>query len=114
MGYALCRRPPTFAFEDWKFSALLQADLCMFWYTNLSSSHLWPFVYDIREHNKGHFEVKAWISFDFWWILLSMGVVWHALCIYFGVLGDPGTILGRSRDDPGTILGHWRAQGRTL
>ena len=31
-----------------------------------------------------------------------------------GVLGDPGTILGRSWGDPGTILGHWRAQGRTL
>ena len=34
-----------------------------------------------------------------------MGVIWHAWCLYFGVLGDPGTILGRSWDDPGTLEG---------
>ena len=34
-----------------------------------------------------------------------MGVIWHAWCLYFGVLGDPGTILGRSWDDPGTLGG---------
>jgi hypothetical protein len=32
-----------------------------------------------------------------------MGVIWHAWCFYFTVLGDPGTILGRSWDDPGTL-----------
>ena len=46
--------------------------------------------------------------------MVPMGVIWHAWCLYFGVLGDPGTILGRYWDDPGTILGHWKAQGRTL
>ena len=28
--------------------------------------------------------------------MVRMGVIWHAWCLYFGVLGDPGTILGRS------------------
>ena len=35
--------------------------------------------------------------------MVPMGVIWHAWCLYFGVLGDPGTILGRSWDDPGTL-----------
>ena len=30
--------------------------------------------------------------------MVPMGVIWHAWCLYFGVLGDPGTILGRSWD----------------
>ena len=33
------------------------------------------------------------------------GVIWLAWCLYFGVLGYPGTILGRSWDDPGTLEG---------
>ena len=49
-------------------------------------------------HNKGHFDVQAWIFTDFWSILVPMGVIWHAWCLYFTVLGDPGTILGRSWD----------------
>ena len=32
-----------------------------------------------------------------------MGVIWHALCLYFTVLGYPGTILGRSWNDLGTL-----------
>ena len=43
------------------------------------------------------------IFIDFWWILVPMGVIWHAWSLYFGVLGDPGTILERSWDDPGTL-----------
>ena len=35
--------------------------------------------------------------------MVPMGAIWHAWCLYFGVLEDPGTILGRSRD----IGGHW-------
>ena len=50
-------------------------------------------------------EVQAWISTDFWWILLPMGPIWHARCLYSGVLGDLGTTLGRSWDDPGTPEG---------
>ena len=57
------------------------------------------FFWDTGEHNKENFdEVQAWISIDFWWILWPMGVIWHAWCFYFGVLGEPGTILGRSWD----------------
>ncbi len=26
--------------------------------------------------------------------MVPMGVIWHGRCLYFGVLGDPGTILG--------------------
>ena len=37
--------------------------------------------------------------------MMPMGVIWHAWCLYFGVLGDPGTIMGRSWDDPGTLEG---------
>ena len=37
--------------------------------------------------------------------MVPLGVIWHAWCLYFGVLGDPGTILGRSWDDPGTLEG---------
>ena len=37
--------------------------------------------------------------------MVPMGVIWHALCLYFGVLEDPGTILGRSWDDLGTLEG---------
>ena len=35
--------------------------------------------------------------------MVPMGVIWHAWCLYFGVV--PGTILGRSWDDPGTLEG---------
>ena len=41
---------------------------------------------------------------------VPMSVIWHVWRLYFGVLRDPRTILGRSWDDPGTILGHWGAQ----
>ena len=34
---------------------------------------------------------------------MPMGVIWHAWCLYFTVLGDPGTILGRSWDDRGSL-----------
>ena len=30
--------------------------------------------------------------------MVPMGVIWHAWCLYFGVLEVPGTILGRSWD----------------
>ena len=33
--------------------------------------------------------------------MVPMGVIWHAWCIYFGVLGT----LGRYWDDPGTLEG---------
>ena len=33
--------------------------------------------------------------------MVPMGVIWHAWCLYFGVLGA----LGRSWDDPGTLEG---------
>ena len=38
-------------------------------------------------------------------LMVPLGVIWHARiarCLYFGVLGDPGTILGR----PWDIGGH--------
>ena len=89
-------------------SALLQADLGSFWYTNLSFRIIGRFTLvswgslglfcDTREHNKGHFEVQAWISTDFWWILFPLGVISHAW-------DDLGAILGRSWDDPGTLEG---------
>ena len=37
--------------------------------------------------------------------MVPLGVIWDAWCLYFGVLGDPGTILARSWDDPGTLEG---------
>ena len=37
--------------------------------------------------------------------MLPLGVIWLASRLYFGVLADPGTILGRSWDDPGTLEG---------
>ena len=37
--------------------------------------------------------------------MVPMGVIWHAWCLYFGVLEVAGTILGRSWDDPGTLEG---------
>ena len=46
--------------------------------------------------------------------MVPMGVIWHAWCLYFGVLEDPGTILGRSWGDLGTLeavrsrLGYYR------
>ena len=55
--------------------------------------------WETGEHNKGNFKVQAWIFTDFWWILVPMGVIWHAWCLYFTVLGT----LGRSWDDPGTL-----------
>ena len=35
--------------------------------------------------------------------MVPMGVIWHAWCLYFDVLEDPGTILGR----PWDIGGQW-------
>ena len=37
--------------------------------------------------------------------MVPLGVICHAWCLYFGVLGDLGTILGRSWDDLGTLEG---------
>ena len=78
------------------------------WYANLSFSMIGGFTlaclgtlgrfWDTWEHNKGHFEFQAWIFTDFLWILVPMDVIWHAWCLHFGVLGDSGTILGRSWD----------------
>ena len=56
------------------------------------------FYWDTREHNKGHFEVQAWISMDIRWILLPMVVIW---LLGASSLASWGT-LGRSWDDPGT------------
>ena len=39
-----------------------------------------------------------------------MGVIWHALCFYFTVLGHPGTILGRSWDITEYKKGHCEVQ----
>ena len=85
------------------------------WHANLSFSMIGGFTlaylgtlgrfWDTGEHNKGHFKVQAWIFTDFLWILVPMGVIWHAWCLHFGVLGDSGTILGRSWDGPGTLEG---------
>ena len=33
--------------------------------------------------------------------MVPMGVIWHAWCLYFGVLGDPGS----SWDDPASLEG---------
>ena len=49
------------------------------------------------------------IFIDFWWILVPIGVVWHASLASWGTLGrswgDPGALLGRSWDDPKTLEG---------
>ena len=37
--------------------------------------------------------------------MVPLGVIWHAWCLYFGVLGDPGSTLGRSWDDPEALEG---------
>ena len=71
-------------------------------------------VWDTGQHNKGHGEVQAWIFIDFWWILVPMGVIWHAWCLYFTVLGNPGTILGRSWDIREYKRGHCEVQARIL
>ena len=43
-----------------------------------------------------------------------MRVIWHAWCLYFGVLGDPGTILGRSWDIGGHKEGPCEVQAWIL
>ena len=45
--------------------------------------------------------------------MVPMAVIWHAWCLYFGVLGGPGTIRGRSWDDPGTLEGTRRDHVRS-
>ena len=52
--------------------------------------------WETGEHNKRNFNVQAWIFTDFWLILMPMGVISRAWCLYFN-------ILGRSWDDPGTL-----------
>ena len=84
-----------------------------FWYAILSFGMIGGFslafwvtlgrFWDTGEHNKGFFEVHACFFIIFLWILVPMGVIWHAWCLHFGVLGDSGTLLGRSWDDPGTL-----------
>ena len=44
---------------------------------------------------------------------MPISVLWHAWCLYFGVLGDPGTIRVRSWDDPGTLEGTRRDPARS-
>ena len=80
--------------------------------------------WDIREHNKGRFEVLARISLIWggfrdpilivfyvpWTKKLPVGVIRHAWRLYFGVLGHPGTILGRSWDIGEYKKGHLKVQ----
>ena len=70
--------------------------------------------WETGEHNKGNFKVQAWMFTEFWWILVPMGVIWHAWCRYFGVLEDPGTILGRSLDTGGNKEGPCEVQAWIL
>ena len=91
MGYALCRRPPIIAHcfriaDSWHCCKRV----LVFWDANLSFGMI------------GGFTLASWGT-DFCWIFVPMGVIWHACCLYFTVLGDPGTILGRSWDDPGAL-----------
>ena len=96
-----------------------------FWDANLSFGIIGGFTlaswatlgrfWDTGEHNKGIFEVQAWIFTDFWQILMPTGVIWHAWCLYFTLLGDPGTILRRAwgirediKDIVRTRLGFYR------
>ena len=114
MGYALCRRPPIIAHcfriaESWHCCKLVLGFLD----ANLSFGMIGGFTlaswgtlsrfWETGEHNKRNFNVQAWIFTDFWSILVPMGFIWHAWCLYFTVLGDPGTILGRSWDDRGSL-----------
>ena len=46
--------------------------------------------------------------------MVPMGVIWHAWCLYFGVLEDPGTILGRSWDIGGHKEGPCEVQAWIL
>ena len=46
--------------------------------------------------------------------MVPMGVIWHAWRLYFGVLGDPGTILGRSWDIRDYKTGHCEVQAWIL
>ena len=46
--------------------------------------------------------------------MVPMGVIWHGRCLYFGVLGDPGTILGRSWDIGGHKEGPCEVQAWIL
>ena len=57
--------------------------------------------WDIGGHEEGPCEVQAWISIDFWWILLPMVVIW---LLGASTLASWG-VLGRSWDDPGTLEG---------
>ena len=77
MGYALCRRPPTIAHcsgiaDSWHVASGPWHS----WYANLSFGMIGGFTlaswgtlgrfWDTGEHNKGIFEVQAWIFTDFW------------------------------------------------
>ena len=46
--------------------------------------------------------------------MVPMGVIWHAWCLYFGVLEDPGTILRRSWDSGGHREGPCEVQAWIL
>jgi len=46
--------------------------------------------------------------------MVPMGVIWHAWCLYFGVLKDPGTILRRSWDSGGHREGPCEVQAWIL
>ena len=91
MGSALCRRTPTFAFQNCRFSALLQADLWLFFGT------LGSITKDTLRSRPGFLLISG--GFCFPWLLF--GCLVPLLC----VLGDPGKILGRSWDDPGPLEG---------
>ena len=136
MGYGTWRRgiglrplPPTpdhcSLLQDCRFLALLQADLRSF---ETQICHLawlvaslwlpggpWADFGTLASITKDtYFEVQTWIFADFWWILVPMGVIWHAWCLYFTVLGDPGTILGRSWDTREYKKGHCEVQAWIL
>ena len=65
--------------------------------------------WDTREHNKGHFEVQAWISTDFWSYLVEP-LLWRP----GGPWDDPGAILGRSWDIGGRKEGPCEVQAWIL
>ena len=58
--------------------------------------------WDTREHNKGHFEVQAWISTDFWCYLACLEpLLWRP----GGPWDDLGTLGSITKDTLRSMLG---------
>ena len=102
MGYALCRQPPTLhsRIADFRLCCIR---IVAFFGTPTCHLRIFGFFWTLGSITKDTSRPSH--GFFFLVDFVVHGCYLAAWCLYFGVLGESGKILGRPWDDPGTWEG---------